>query len=31
MYENVGEIPGVVCHMDDVLIFRKDSNEMILG
>ena len=27
MYEIVGEIPGVVCHMDDVLIFGKDSNE----
>ena len=27
MYEIVGEIPGVVCHMNDVLIFGKDSNE----
>ena len=27
MYEIVGEIPGVVCHMDDELIFGKDSNE----
>ena len=27
MYEIVEEIPGVVCHMDDVLIFGKDSNE----
>ena len=27
MFEIVGEIPGVVCHMDDVLIFGKDSNE----
>ena len=27
MYETVVEIPGVICHMDDVLIFRKNSNE----
>ena len=27
MFEIVGEIPGVVCQMDDVLIFGKGLNE----
>ena len=27
MYEIVGEIPGVICYMDIVLIFRKDLNK----
>ena len=31
MFEIVGEIPGMVCHMDDVLIFGKHSNEHDFG
>ena len=27
MFEIVGDLPGVVCHMDDILIFGKNMKE----